>query len=158
MNAYRTAAPHRPAADYDRRFDGQPIVQCPDCHWAQALNKHLHKGPWALIYWHRDNPNKAINHLAELPDRLAIPSYVRWGHQGQLLAIEDTRTEEGFLLFGHENLEIFESVSDYGSLDQAVVRNTHRRSVFPYAAHAEIEAAASDLFHTGLLRPAAHLQ
>lgn len=154
MNAYRTAALHRPAADYDRRFDGQPVVHCPDCHWAQALDKRLHQGPWALIYWHRDHPADAVDHLAELPDRLTIPSYVQWGWQAHWLAIEDTRTEEGFLLFGREDLEIFHSVSAHGSLDQAVVANTHRRSVFPSAARAEIEAAASNLFRTGLLRPA----
>ena len=70
------------------------------------------------------------------------------------LAIENTRTEEGFLLFGREDLDIFHSVAAHGSLDQAVVANTHRRSVFLSAARAEIEAAASDLFRAGLLRPA----
>ncbi|MFE0776864.1 hypothetical protein [Streptomyces sp. NPDC058861] len=76
------------------------------------------------------------------------------GWQARWLVIEDTRAEEGFLLFGREDLEIFHSVSTHGSLDQSVVANTHRRSVFPSAARAEIETATSGLFHVGLLRPA----
>ncbi|MFD4972074.1 hypothetical protein [Streptomyces sp. NPDC058424] len=154
MNAYRTAALHRPAADYDRRFDGQPVVHCPDCHWAQALDKNLHEGPWALIYWHRDHPDEAVDHLAVLPDRLAVPSYVRWFAQGHWLAIEDQRSEGPGILYGTECLEIFQSVSADGDLERAVLANTHRRYVFPSTARADIEAAASDLFRTGLLRPA----
>ncbi|UQW99186.1 hypothetical protein [Streptomyces sp. RerS4] len=154
MNAYRTAAPHRPAEDPDRIFDGRRVVHCPDCHWAQGLNKDLHLGPWALLYWHRSHPADAVDHLAEMPDRLAIPAYVEWGWQAHWLAINDTRTEEGFVLLGTEDLEVFRSVSADGGLDQAVLANTRRRSVFPSAARAEIEAAASDLFRTGLLRPA----
>lgn len=53
-------------------------------------------------------------------------------------------------------MEVFRSVSADGGPDQAVLANTRRRSVFPSAARAEIEAAASDLFRTWLLRPARH--
>src|SRR6266545_3411057 len=110
MTAYRAAAPHRPVPDFDRRFDGQPVVHCPDCHWAQVLDKDLHEGPYSLIYWHADHPDDAVDHLAALPDRLAVPAYVRWGSQAHWLAVEDTRTEVGFVLFGTECLEIFCSV------------------------------------------------
>lgn len=36
-----------------------------------------------------------------------------------------------------------------------MVENTHRRSIFPSTARADIENAATGLFRRGLLRPAA---
>ncbi|MFE9479250.1 hypothetical protein ACFYNM_11640 [Streptomyces spororaveus] len=158
MTAYRAAAPHRPVADYGRRFDGQPVVHCPDCHWAQALDKNLHEGPYGLIYWHRDHPDDAVDHLAALPNHLAIPAYVRWVAQGHWLAIEDQRSEGPGILFGTECLEIFQSVSADGGLERAVFAYTQRRCVFPSTARAGIEDAAVGLFRTKLLRPAPDLQ
>ncbi|MEU6277081.1 hypothetical protein ABZ871_32455 [Streptomyces populi] len=152
MATYRATAPHRPVADYDLRFDGQPVVRCPDCHWAQALHKDLHEGPWALLYWHADHPDYAVDHLAALPDRLAIPPYVQWWAQGHWLAIEDSRTKES-LLFGRECLEIFQSVRADSGLERAVVANTHRLSIFASTARANIADATESLFRTGLLCP-----
>ncbi|MFJ7300301.1 hypothetical protein [Streptomyces sp. NPDC099088] len=63
----------------DRRFDGRPVARCPDCDWAQVLDKDLHEGPYSLIYGHADHPDDAVDHLAALPDRLAVPAHVRWG-------------------------------------------------------------------------------
>ncbi|MGW3986932.1 hypothetical protein [Streptomyces sp. NPDC004830] len=153
MTPYRAAAPHRPVPDYDRKFDGQPVVYCPDCHWAQALDKNLHEGPYGLIYWHADHPDDAVDHLAAPPGRLTVPAYVRWWASGHWLAIEDKRTE-GSVLFGTECLEIFRSVSADGGLERAVVANTRRLSIFPSTARANIEHAAAGLFRTGLLCPA----
>ncbi|MDN3264946.1 hypothetical protein QWJ26_35120 [Streptomyces sp. CSDS2] len=154
MTAYRTAAPHRPVADHTRKIDGQPVVHCPDCHWAQVLDERLHQGPYGLLYWHRDHPHDAVDHLAAPPDHLAVPTYVRWWASGHWLAIEDRRSEGPGALLGTECLEIFRSVSADGDLERAVVENTHRRYVFPSRARADIEEAAARLFRTGLLRPA----
>jgi hypothetical protein len=158
MAAYRTAAPHRPVADYDLRYDGQPVVRCPDCHWAQALHEHLHEGPYDLLYWHADHPDEAVDHLAALPDRLAVPAYIEWWASGHWLAIEDKRSEGAGRLLGTDCLEIFQSVRVDSGLGRAVFANTQRLSIFPSTACANIEDAAEGLFRTGLLRPAPGLR
>ncbi|MGW6891068.1 hypothetical protein [Streptomyces chartreusis] len=102
-------------------------------------------------------PDDAVDHLAALPGRLAVPAYVRWWASGHWLAIEDKRTE-GSVLFGQQCLEIFRSVSADSGLERAVVANTQRLSIFPSTARANIEDAAASLFRKGLLRPAPGLQ
>ncbi|MFB7896074.1 hypothetical protein ACFC1B_07065 [Streptomyces xiamenensis] len=154
MTRYRASAPHRSVSDYSRTIHGQPLVRCTDCCWAQLLNERLHEGPWGLIYWHADHPDDAVDHLAPMPERLAIPAYIEWWQSGGWLAIEDTRSEGPGTLMGDEFLEIFRSVRAANSLEEAVLANTQRRRIFPSTARADIEEAAAGLFHAGLLRPA----
>ncbi|GAA4960808.1 hypothetical protein GCM10023205_25220 [Yinghuangia aomiensis] len=157
MNRYRVSAPHWAVTDPGYSVFGERIVRCPDCPWAQALHEEVHAdtGPWSLIYWHVDHPDDAVDYLGSLPDRLAVPAYVRWWPQAHWLAIEDRRYEdEPGKLLGTECLEIFQSVSAERGLKRAVRKNAHRRDVFPFTARADIEEAAVGLFRAGLLRPA----
>ncbi|MGK4909204.1 hypothetical protein [Streptomyces albus] len=150
--------PHRPVRDRARSDRGQPVVHCPDCRWAQVLDEDLHEdAEEALLSWHREHPQKPVDHLAPPPGRLAVPAYVRWQETGGRVAVGDERTGET-VMFNHECMAIFRSVAADGGLDAAVTANAHRLSISPPRARGDIVHIAAGLYRKGLLRPAASLQ
>ncbi|MFD5114267.1 hypothetical protein ACFWNG_18455 [Streptomyces sp. NPDC058391] len=131
-------------------------MSCPDCSWAQALDEDLHKD-WedVLLAWHTAHPDYAVDHLAPGPPAgpLAVPAHVRWAEQHGRLTVGDERTGAA-VLFNHECLAIFQSVTADGGLDTAMTVNARRIGISPAKARHEIIHIATSLYRKGLLRPA----
>lgn len=150
--------PHRPVRDRTRSDRGQPVVHCPDCRWAQAVDEDLHEDcEETLLAWHREHPQDPVDHLAALAGRLAVPAYGRWQETGGRVAVGDERTGEA-VVFNHECLAIFRSVAAGGGLDGAVTANARRLGISPSRARGDIVHIAVGLYRKGLLRPAADRQ
>lgn len=86
----------------------------------QVLDEDLHEEHEdALLPWHRENPDQAVDHLITPPfGLLAVPSYVRWQSLGGRAVVGDGRTGQT-VLFNHECLAIFDAVAASGGLAAA---------------------------------------
>lgn len=150
-DASGASAPHHPVWDVS---DGQAVVRCPDCSWAQALDEDLHEEHAdVLLAWHAEHPDDAVDHLTPPTGRLAVPEYVRLQEIHGCAVVGDERTGAA-VQFNHECLAIFRSVTADGGLEAAVTANARRLGISPAAARGDIVTIAATLYRKGLLAPA----